>query len=326
MVSQSKIDTRKAILRARGVPEKFIDNLATRNSRGKAGAFFLIAVLVCLAGFLTVTTFSPQIEALLVPVLYREAMGSLLFYLPDAFLSLVPATCAIAFVSALVAIMFETVRWLRAIEPYPAYSSYAELLRTERPDEIAATIQPNPAYVNFADLADDTAFLKAIFPQKKSSAWRFLPTIFLFACMALPLYRTISPEMSGLFDYKDATLEAVRLRTSKGMVTYPLKDAKYAYVLCYDEPSRIGFAYKLVYPNKTISLWRRRDLLHNLGPEQVLERLNRIDTELTRLHVPVHRMPMTGSPYDDALSCIDSAAKEWELKDTKGLRHLVFGE
>jgi hypothetical protein len=130
--------------------------------------------------------------------------------------------------------------------------------------------------------------------------------------------------------YRIVTDDAVRIHSLTSDTVYPLSRVTYARVVC---TSTGGFDYVLHYPatgqrknDTTFSLWREKDTLHRLNADQVLDRINRIDTRLAQLHVPIERMPADGSVHDDALICIRATVWSLGLRDDRGLRHLVLGE
>ena len=321
MPKPAKIETYKAILRARGVPERFIDAIARRSGSSPASlvllVFWLASMAVMAAGFIYLNA----IDRFILPLLYPHAAGSLLFFPPVSFEDLHVTGLVLVFM--LMMIFAVVIAGLRSgsAKPSPAYDSQAYAMRTLRQGETLETLYPNPAYQALADLPDDTAFLAATRPKVARSRYAVIP----FAL--LPVIFMSLPGLMGLGTYKDVTSDAVRLHMGASTTVYRLADAQYAYVLCGGlGDDRALFDYRLVYPHKTISLWARRDNLHDLSDEQVMQRLAQIDTALTRAGVRVDRMPATGSPRDDALSCIDSEGRYWSRADQALLRRLVLGD
>ncbi len=203
MANAKEIEKRKAILRARGVPEKFVDNIARRKGYGAAPTMYVIVgMAVILATVLLPIVMEDQAVAFLTADLYPHARFSLLFFPSDQ-----------------------------------------------------------------------------------------LSTLILFGSI------------------------------SAAAITFLA-----AYVVCYSNPETSPrFGYRIVFPGTITSVWEYRDPAHGLDKAGVLERIDRVDRRLSELHVPVYRMPATGSPAFDGASCVAKLTRQWHLKSSDTLRHLVFG-
>ncbi len=319
MARQAQVDKRKAILKARGVPERFIDNIARR----KLPFGFLFAILagfvVFIAAIVGLLYFSDTWQGWLATYLYPEAGNSLLAYSStDLVGGVLFGLTVIGFVVYVLALM--NLASLKA-RPFPAYSPVGVGLYTLKPGETLDTLFPNPNYAKYADLIDDQAFLNAVAPPRPP-AWLkiFIPIVLL--PVLLPLLGILSTS----HDYKAIDLGAVRFHVGGRTLTYRLADAEYAYVLCYSGERGGRFDYRLQYPKRTISLWNYNEIVHHLSEEQIAGRLARIDARLAQLHVPIHRMPVTDSPHYDAVSCVQNISRSWSPQGRKTLEHLVFGD
>ncbi len=318
MATSQQIETRKAILKARGVPERFIDAIANR--AGNSGIMLVVVILALVMFGLQMSGLflSEHIEPWVLRH-YAGATSSVLFYAPSSLGMLgFMVTIALGFLLAFAIMM----AWAsRPVRPFPQYNSYAVRLRMLRPDESLATIEPNRRYDEYATLADDAAFLAAIAPKPSSVLVSLSPLIIIVIVIA----GYLAPTALAATHYKAVTMDEIDIYSGANKATYRLSEAKYAYVVCYDGVDRGGFAYRLAYADTSIELWERRDALQGLGPAEVLDRLDSLDQRLAQLGVPIHRMPVTGSPYDDGMNCVVSRARAWRLKRPDVLHRLVFG-
>jgi hypothetical protein len=319
MASQSDIDRRKAILRARGVPERFVDALARR--RGPIVKRCLMALIAAapIAAFTAAFNFN-EINAWLTPMLYTSRADSLLFSADND-----PATGVIAALLGLgtpAAIwLYHVVRLLRP-GPFPTYSGIADVLRHLSPGERLDRIKPWARYTVLADLPDDQAFLNVLHLPRFWSWPSVLFQLILAAVMAFTLWKGVIPAFTP-GPYWEATLDTLEVHADGRTVTRRFADAQYAYVICYS--SHTTFDFRLHFPDRPVSLWKASDPMHRLDREQVVERLAQIDNRLAQLHVRVDRMPATGRFHDDAVACVNQMSDRWSPEGRKALQRLVFG-
>jgi len=321
MASAKEIEKRKVILRARGVPEKFIDNIARRKGYGYWLAVWMTVWLTFCALMLTSAfglLFSDNFSGWLAPLTYRWEQESLLFFAPDdlAFaLSFVISGLIVA-VAIVAAARFRQ----HTILPFPAYSAFADYLRGVRPYETLDTIVPEPRLAAMDHFADDTAFLKNARPTQPKQ-----PVVIPLAAATLFVVFSLSRTMT-LFDTTSVDREAIRLGSVTGETVYPLRTAKFAYVTCYDNPgSSTRFDYHIVFSQGTFSIWESHDPVHKLDRGAVLDRIDQIDRQLANLKVPVYRAPPTGIPNYNPSSCVSTLSRDWDLKSPETLRRLVLG-
>jgi hypothetical protein len=312
MARQAEIDKRKAILTARGVPERFIDAIARRNSIPAFLITLFIAAAVFAAVVMALMALSASIEAWLAPRFYAAALDSLIFYMPSApvmLLFLAAMTLWLLSFPVTLAMAFR-----RQSSPSPAYHGLAVTLRTLRPGETLATVKADETYAALSGLADDQAFLNAVRPPNTKPVVNILVSLVVLIPVAVNLVGTLAD--AGKF--RDVTLDAVRLHDHGRVTLYPLAKADYAEARC---DAKHGFDYRLHFPGQTVSLWTYRDPLHRLDDVQILDRLTRVDDRLISLHVPIRRLPATG----DAKSCVEKTVQRWKLTDGQPLERLVFG-
>lgn len=321
MASAKTIEKRKAVLRARGVPEKFIDNIARRKGLSSRMALVLVLWLVFMALLMAplfgLLAFSDQITAWLAPLIYPEARSSLLFWTSDDFSLVLCFAVVGALLIVAVTLLFRVVR--KSVRPFPAFHMLAEHLRTLGAYETLETIPYEPRLAGLDTLADDTAFLQTARPVKRRTPIAFpliMGGVFL-------LYA--ASHVVGAFDRKAVDLDAIRQSDLQGQTTHSFKTARYAYVTCYDNSGWSRFNYHIVFPDGSFSVWQWSDPVHGLTTAGVLDRVDRIDRRLSSLGIPVYRMPQTGSPAFDGSACVAKLSQEWGLKSPETLRRLVFG-
>jgi hypothetical protein len=319
VASTKEIEKRKAILRARGVPEKFIDNIARRKgATGLTIAVILAATAAMMALLIGPMAYEDHVISILAPYLFPYADHSLLFRGGNGIGSTL--SFAAFFCVFMVLIVWSDRRRNRPSRPFPAYDITAASLRIVRQNENLETIAPNPAYSGLDYLPDDTAFLTRIRPERqKGQAWAWVGAscilLFPMAAHLVPAFITTS-----------ADLDAVTERSLQKTTVHAVKDAKFAYAVCYDNPrGQPDFDYRVAFKDTTISLWQRKDPVHELEGDGIVERIGRIDQRLKALGIPIHRMPTAGSIGVDGEECVTHATRYWHLKSPETLHRLVFG-
>lgn len=322
MASAKVIEKRKAVLRARGVPEKFIDNIARRNGPwvmvvGAVGLWLAVWALLMTSIFGSLF-FTATINAWLAPFIYPRARDSLLFEVPDD-LAITVGLTIVGFVIVVAFIVM--VRAGRGpVRPFPAYSVFGEYLRNIGGYETLDTIVHQPHLSEMDHLIDDRAFLQDARPPKAKMR---LTALLVFTALFLLF---LLSRVVGIFDTTSVDREAIRLGDWQGETPYPLKTAKFAYVTCYDNPGlSTRFNYRIVFARDTFSIWQWSDPVHGLNEAGVIDRIDQVDRQLARLNVPIYRAPPTGIPDHDPSTCIAKLSRYWHLKSPETLRHLVSG-
>ncbi len=322
MARSSKVETYRAVLRARGVPERFVEALATRKGPPMRVLFSLALMFAGLMALMVADAWAGDpVSHWLASWFCRPAPGSLLIFTAEA-----PMAALFAMLAASIVPMFSIVTLVSGIssgrvKPAPAHDYKATSLRTLRPGETLETLRPDANYQNLAGLADDTAFLQAIRPTTKTPSWSY----YYFALIIVAILAMgVSPLLS-LGDYKEVTADAVYLHKSGKTRSYRLADAQYAYITCSTGDRYPRFDYRLVYPKLTISVWNWHDDVHRLSGGQVMQRLGQVDEALVANHVRIDRMP-AGGPRDEAEACIAQFARTWSTADRRLMRRLVIGD
>lgn len=320
MTRDERIKLYRTVLRARGVPEQFIEPLATRNettSTRLVVAFVWLATVIgaSLAG----TVFKGAMDDWLLRLLHPQAESYLLFWTRGSWLDvLLPAL----FISA---IIFAAVIWLPcvprgAVRAWPAYDPCASRLRTIQSHENEGSLHTFPALADFSGLNDDRAFLTAVAGRLPISRWLWGWSLTLVVAGVSILASCIVFKSKIPATSTGVTLEQIVIQDFGETRAYRLLDTRFVNVLCYDSPDNNRFSYRVVTDHVVISLELDQDRLHSLSPAQVLDRLEQFDRRLTGLGVLVHRMPAS-----EADACIQRTAKALKLHDTRTLERLVYG-
>ena len=314
------IEHRKAILRARGVPERFIDALARRRRYdGVSLSLGIIAWLLLMAMIIT-NHLDVSIDALVFPYIYPiRPTGNALIYAPTG-ITFFAFTCGFLLLGLLVLVICLRLA-LRREGRAPAYSPTASYLRTLRPSETLDTLTPARLYATLEHCADDRAFLIALNKTYKGRWWwRFVivyGAVMILGGAASMVYVAFD---TG-FDFEVVRADAIELHHAFKTTTYPLATAKAAYVTCYSGRDA-DFEYRVVFPKRTVVLWLN-------DPDQgdvITAKLSALDGRLNALHVPIYRMPATGSPGFDGSECVRDLTSDLKLKHPENLRALVLGQ
>ncbi len=326
MASQKTIEQRKAILRARGVPEKFVHNLATRKS---GVGFLVISVLLLIVPMIAVPAALLGASHLtigwLYAALYPDARTSLLFLgeVPTLGLSLGAFMLAILIYMG-IAIWHAS----RPVRPYPGADATASRLRALAQTETVDTLKRDTHYANLDHLADDRAFLTAIAPKTSDAQSRAnrKSVVILITCIVVMTGVFLSLPIIAFSRYVLVRGDTVELHDFRYQRQYALSAARQTYVRCHDNTGGTpDFDYGVEYPDVYISLYQSSDVVHNLNEPQVIARLSVIAARLDAMHIKVHRLVSGGSLADDAEDCVNDVARTWSAADRARLHQLVFG-
>ena len=313
------IEHRKAVLRARGVPERFIDALATRKRYdGWSLSLGIIAALL-LPAMIVTSHLDVSIDALVFPYIYPHSPGrDALIYAPDG-ITFFAYTCCFLVMGLLfliIGLRTASTREGRA----PAWSAEASRLRTLRPPETLDSLKPSARYAALEHCADDRAFLVALGKIHKAHLWWRFVTLFGPVMILVTAVSMVYVAFDTGFNFRVVRADAIEMHHAFQTRTYPLATAKAAYVTCYSDRDA-DFEYRVVFPQRTVALWLN-------DPDQgdtITRRLGVLDAHLTALHVPIYRMPATGSPGFDGSACVRDLTSELKLKHPENLSALVFG-
>ena len=313
------IEHRKAVLRARGVPERFIDALATRKRYdGWSLSLGIIATLLVLA-IVVSSNLDLSIDALVFPYIYPHSPGrDALIYAPDG-ITFFAYTCCFLLMGLLFLIISLRLAFRREGRA-PAWSAEASRLRTLRPPETLDSLKPSARYTALEHCADDRAFLIALGKTYKVRwLWRVI-TLFGPVMILVMAVSMVYVAFDTGFDFRVVRSDAIEMHHAFQTKTYPLATAKAAYVTCYSGRDA-DFEYRVVFPQRTVALWLNDP---DLG-DTITRRLGVLDAHLNALHVPIYRMPATGSPGFDGSACVRDLTSDLNLKHPENLRALVFG-
>ncbi len=316
MTDSSLIARRKATLRARGVPEKFIDAIATRKNGALVSLLLVLVFVMPLFGLIFGSfVFSGPLTAWLDKARDPLLLDSLLVYHTSAASSVALAT-ALPWVFVMFFASDALQRW--RTRPWPAFSIIGNRLRSDASGRAPEAITRDADYAKLADLPDDTAFLNALRPSKTSAGNRFM-TAWMFLTFVPVIVAAGYLAIDGAASYNVLRTDTFEVHSLSDTQTHRIADARLAYVLCRGIGYR--FDYRVRWPDTTVSLWEASDPLHHLDERQVIERLNTIDSTLARDHIRVDRMP----PSPEAEACVAAMAKGWPQADRARLHRLVFG-
>lgn len=239
MASEKQLDHRRRVLRARGVPERFVDKLATRGD-GVVGelmvavAGFAVLMVIAVTGVFWMRPALGMVGGLL----YGHARPALLIGSESLSFTAVFGMLALLLVSLLMAgagILFR-----RPAKSWPAYNGIASGLRQPGRGETLASVRPNKAYAALAGLADDTAFLDALARRSFRAAWR-APAIF---AVALVVACVVASQC-----YWRLTTAAYEVHRPWGSHVYPLSTVESAEISCGPQGRAMDvFRYWLVFP------------------------------------------------------------------------------
>ena len=328
MAGEAKLKARRAILRARGVPDRFVDKLATR--RGMPLLVWAFPVLL-IAGFLAAdfavvagsTSRTAPLQSLIGPFIFGPVGPHLLFTPGNGLVGFILMGSLWALIAGYVLILLVYI-WVtssRPVSAWPAYSPMATTLRALRKGETPATVKRDDSFAELAYLPDDRAFLQALKDKVPKNRARVANLAFVFAFLS---FMAAVPGVQAWHDYQLVTTDTLEFHHAFKTQIYALKDAQQADVVCYADQSE-GFQYRLVFNNRVFVVSRGFDTYGQLTRAQVIGRLVQLDQRLAQLGIPIHRMPSSGSPADDAKACIDHWAALSKSGDAAALTRLVFG-
>lgn len=290
MASEKEIERRKRILRARGVPEAFIDQIATRRDNylhqvlmwgmGLAAAFALPALFIF---------DRPTLDNVLAPLLYGDPGPVWMFGVHVSYFVFLGCLWLYGTftISGFVDYVFG-----RAVAPYPAYSSVAVGLRSlDVENESLETLKPNPRFQALANAGSEQAFLKAV-QKPKGGRWHG-SWLILLATVCLACH----------FDYWTLKGHTLTVHRPWGSRVYDLRHAKYAVVDCRDGEDSNQFEYGIYFPHKRFELAMRRDVVNRLAEPGVFARLERVDAFLVKAGIPVYRAERTAKSEEADGAC-----------------------
>ncbi len=314
MASRKTLDRRRAVLRARGVPEKFVEAIARRHGPFVFAALLFLQLVVSIAiAFAVTTVFGQAINRFLAPWLYGAPAASLLVIGANIAQELNAAGVMVA----VALVLAQLSAFNGPARRSPAADRLALRLRAGDP----ATVKHNPDYGLcgiLSGMTDDRAFLDVVrsFGRKTARPPFWMMWLFLSGVGLVNVANTLS-------DYTVVRTDAIEVHHWGRVQLYLLADTDHAEVTCRGEG---GFEYRLMSKGgKMVSLLAHDDDVHGYSAAQAAERLSVIDARLSALHVRIDRVPPAGSPADEAGRCVARKAAYWPAADRAVLRRLVFG-
>ncbi len=313
------IEHRKAVLRARGVPERFIDALATRKRYDGWSLSLGIIAMLLLWAVIIADNLDLSIDALVFPYIYpHTGLKDALIYAPDG-ITFFAYSCGFLAIGLLLLIISLRLAF-KGEGRAPAWSAEASRLRALRPPETLDSLKPSAQYATLDTCADDRAFLIALGKTYKGLWWWRFVTVFGAVMILGAAAAMVSVAFETGFNFRVVRADAIEMHHAFQTRTYPLTTAKAAYVTCYSGRDA-DFEYRVVFPQRSVTLWLN-------DPDQgdtITRRLGVLDAHLTALHVPIYRMPATGSPGFDGSACVRDLTSDLKLRHPETLRALVFG-
>ncbi len=307
MASTKTIEHRKAVLRAKGVPERFIEALATRNPNGLLELLGLLVAAACLwgAGWLQMTAL-PFIVAWLCQALYGNLPQGV-FFSPGAMFdvfSLLGVVCPVlwlffAGVALRISLFPERVR------PWPAYNATAAALRMLGRNQTLKTTKPRLEFRQLGHLTSEVAFLEAVIRNQPRHLFKAAIRItIVLACLAGVL--------GGLCtqDYVRVTDRTVEVHHVWGTHIVALNDIKRAETSCVDTGKERGFHYVLDLPNQKLELYPTPSAEELNDRRDVLMRLGRVDTLLRRREIA----DLAVGRKDETIDRYNACLSAWRLR------------
>ncbi len=287
MASEQTLNRRRAVLQARGVPERFIENLARRRTG------FWGVVLAWIATMVMAMLFVPAMilgdlygwELALKQWLYGDALKSTLFVIAPNVLSYM---VFILWIWGIVQITNIGRTWdiLQPVKPSPAFHIVASNLRRkvlwEKP-------KPLRRLEDFEGCADDTAFLKTLIERHAKRRNRALILTSLVTLLCIPA-AIIAGGLIWADSYVAVKADAIEQHSVLGVTRYGLDAVRRVDITCV--PDRDGLRYTLVFDDASINilnLWNTSGAdMSALGKD-----FQAIDGRLSARHVPIHRLVPT---------------------------------
>ena len=299
MASEKQLDNRRQVLRARGVPEAFVEKLATR------GDGVVSELMIMVIGFVALLVFSVTGVFWITPalgqlgrLLYGHARPALLIGSEGLTFGLVFAMLALLLVSLLMAGASTLLR--RPAKPWPAYNATASGLRQLGRGEKLTSLRPNKAYAALATQPDDTAFLDALAARSARFAWR-VPAIFAVAFIVACALASQC--------YWRLTATAYEVHRPWGSHVYPLSTVESAEITCGPQGRTMDvFRYWLVFPEGRYDIAEMQIFTQpELNWQGMVDRVAVVNRDLLARKVPVNAI----GGRDDTAARFNTCLARW---------------
>ncbi len=312
MVSAKTIEHRKAVLRAKGVPERFVEALATRKAGGLGGILGALALYAGVygAGGLELTYHLDP-----TPWVRQWLYGGIsqgLFFSPGGIFAFFPMFFMVA---PLLILMFGGLALWAAlfperVRPWPAYSAMAAALRTLGRNRTLKTTQPSPRYRQLGHLTSEVAFLEALVREQPVQLAK--TTMWMLVILAiLPLL----PAALAARDYVRITEQAVEMHHAWGTRIVAIKDIRRVETVCVDSGKASGFHYTLVLPVQRLELYPTPSFSELSDRRQVLVHLKSMDAFLRSRKVPDLAMGTNGQSRAQYNHCVSAWRVRMKMAD-----------
>ena len=315
MPSDDELEKRRAILRARGIPERFVHNLATRADNWVDDALGIaLGFAICSVPAFVYILNKPLIDNAIASLVYLGLPKSELFGTQVSYWLLLGWLWWIVVMAALV---LSGLVLRRPVKPYPAYSAAAANLRRLGEDESLDTLKPVPEYQALAHLSDDTEFLKGTSAHNSAKGWQYL-----LKYAALPL---LVLALICHFDHWSLEGDTLILQRPWGKRIYSLKEALAVKVDCKGGPDDDQFRYLVTFPHRTFDLAVRGDGVNRLDEQAVFGRLEKIDAYLRHQNLLIQRETLSVKSSESDGACSSAWADELHPDGQVRFARLLYG-
>lgn len=296
MANENDLDKRRQILRARGVPEAFVEAVATRKDSLAANiAFLVIPAAGLLAMGFSAPAWLPSFLGWLGGLLYGHARPALLIGASDIAVAGVLGSLMLLVMVSLIAVA--CLLLLGPARPWPAYSATASAMRQLGRNEKLTSIRRREAYARLSYLSNDQAFLDAVIRMDNAAVYR-LP---LFVAMAVAAICLLASQ-----SYWRLTDQAFEVRRPWSDRVYPLSSVTAAEVSC-GPSGRVSdvFKYELVFPRGRYDIVEAQTTTQpEIGWPEAIARVGRLNQQLVERGVPVRVVAPKGSTSAQFNACL----------------------
>ena len=301
MFGKAIIERRKAVLRAKGVPEKFVEPLATRKIGVLREAGGMLMATVVLLGFAVWQASSANRVMAVVHGWFYGAIQPGLLFTPTFFFDMF---CLLGMNgAALTALLAGAAVWGTFFpdraRPWPAYSPTASLLRALGRYKTLKTTKPVASYQRLAYLSSDVAFLEAVIRDR--------PNLLVKGAVRMAaIFAGIFGVLGFLAsqDYVRITESRIEIHHAWGSRVYQFRDVKRAESQCVEFGKSAGYHYTLVLPGTRLELFPVHSMEWADNRPGALQRLARLDGMLAALKVQDLAVGQKGQTRDQYNGCL----------------------
>ncbi len=313
MASEKTLNRRRTVLRARGVPERFIDNLARRRTGIAGAACIWILTVIAIVLFVPIAIWGGLYDGVLrlEHWLYGDALKSALFVIaPDVLFN--TAFIMWMWLSYQVSTVGRIWMLTRPVKPAPAFHIVASHLRRKRWWQKP---QPLQRLEDFEDCTDDADFLKTL---KRRSAKKRNRIVAGYLVLMLLVFPAVVAACGLIWadNYTAVYPDAVEQHSALGVTRHSFDAVRRVDITCV--PDRDGLRYTLIFDDASINilnLWNTSGAdMGALGKD-----FQDIDGRLSARHVPIRRL----APTEAVKACLSATGPDEFGPDV--LYALAFG-